>query len=76
MQRYKANQTGIKVDIQFDNFKLDHHSFSNKIDFDYHICSDKQRIQQVILNLVSNALKFTDKGGSVKINCKMVDNGI
>jgi signal transduction histidine kinase len=32
------------------------------------------RIQQVLLNLQSNALKFTPQGGSVLITCKLIRN--
>ena len=36
------------------------------------INTDKQRVQQIVLNLLSNALKFTPNKGSVKICCRMI----
>lgn len=38
------------------------------------IHADKDKISQVIINLISNALKYTPKGGSVELRVKSVDN--
>jgi two-component system CheB/CheR fusion protein len=40
------------------------------------IMADKERIGQVLANLVSNALKYSPKGESIRISATMVDKGI
>jgi signal transduction histidine kinase len=37
------------------------------------VSADPQRAQQIILNLISNALKFTNPGGSIRIWCEPED---
>jgi signal transduction histidine kinase len=34
--------------------------------------SDEKRIKQVLMNLQSNALKFTKEGGKIQIICELV----
>jgi len=36
---------------------------------DVNIFCDKEKIKRVLTNLISNALKFTDLGGSIKVKC-------
>jgi signal transduction histidine kinase len=40
------------------------------------IVADERKVKQVILNLLSNALKFTPEGGSVEIRAALRDGGI
>jgi signal transduction histidine kinase len=40
-----------------------------------HISSDKLRVQQILLNLVNNAIKFTEVG-SINIRCFILENYI
>jgi signal transduction histidine kinase/CheY-like chemotaxis protein len=39
--------------------------------FDHLICSDELRISQIILNFLSNAVKFTPDGGEIKLDASV-----
>ena len=70
IQKMKAESIGIKLSAEYQNIQDASHP-----DHKYGpmITHDEHRIQQVLLNLQSNALKFTTKG-HVKILVSIVDN--
>jgi signal transduction histidine kinase len=66
IQSYKAKKQGIDLLVEYINVgDSEEDSISS---FSPFIMADMPRIQQILLNLQSNALKFTEKG-SVKIRC-------
>ena len=56
----KAIIKGIQTSIEMIGFESD-----------YRIITDQKRLQQVLLNLCSNALKFTDKNGKIHVKAQL-----
>lgn len=40
------------------------------------VWADKEKTRQILINLVSNAIKFTPAGGSIRIECVQVDGTV
>lgn len=45
-------------------------------DCPYYVHADRQRAKQILLNLVSNAVKYNRAGGSVSFACELVDDAV
>lgn len=39
------------------------------------VCSDKKLLRNILFNLVSNAIKFSDEGASIEVESKINENG-
>lgn len=90
--RLEKEQFDIKDTLEIIGRQLTPRAESLKIDFKVHIdenihlmIGDKNRIKQVLINILDNAFKFTEEGGEVSLNAykdgesiliEIEDNGI
>jgi PAS domain S-box-containing protein len=63
MGRPAADAKGIRLDVLLDRDPVS-------------VTGDAQRLQQVIWNLVSNAIKFTPSGGEIRVTLNRMDAGV
>jgi signal transduction histidine kinase/CheY-like chemotaxis protein len=43
---------------------------------DVHVLADRQRLKQILLNLVSNAIKYNRPGGTVALSCERSESSV
>ena len=79
-KRNKIKISSVNLDNMIDEilFDLDDFASSKNISLDYHysnisIDSDDVLIQRLIFNIVENAIKYTEEGGSVDVSVKKDD---
>lgn len=80
---YKLDKIRYDISSQIQgiiyNFETDFNSKNIKVNFNgdkIFVIADKDKISQVIINLVSNALKYTSDGGTVNISVIEKDSSI
>lgn len=61
------------LEAQNNNINFDYNIEKNKT---YIIYGDKDKLRQVFINLLTNSIKFTDSGGSIKINLYKKDTKV
>ena len=64
MLMHSASEKGIELRAEID--------FKNNLELIEAIHGDENRILQILLNFLSNSLKFTDKGGSITVRIEIL----
>lgn len=64
------------IEIQLENFKVKQIAISNFVPDDIVLNGDVPMINTVLRNFISNALKFTHKGGSIEIGVNLLENSL
>ena len=71
---------GINSSVIMLNEKAKKHGITLLIDIepesDIHIEADERKFKQIMFNLLSNALKFTPDGGSVRVTARLSNNDL
>ncbi|WP_293945889.1 MULTISPECIES: hybrid sensor histidine kinase/response regulator transcription factor [unclassified Sphingobacterium] len=83
--KMKLNYQKVLVSEYFKNVLLNFHFIAeknniqffleNNISTDYQAYFDPEQFEKVLVNLIYNAFKFTDKGGRIKVQVELEGNG-
>ncbi|MGF1907391.1 ATP-binding response regulator, partial [Aliivibrio salmonicida] len=57
---FQSNSKNIKIDYKKNEF--------------YNLNIDKKHLNKIVMNLLSNSIKFTDQGGKININVKYINS--
>jgi two-component system sensor histidine kinase VicK len=68
--------TGLMEEIMGDTVTVSvSHQFTYEACAEVRLCADREKIGQVLINLIGNAVKYSDEGSTVEVKCS-IDNGL
>ena len=66
----------ISVELLKNNAALKNITLLNKVERDIYVTADRNMLDTVVRNLVTNAIKFTKENGTVEIESRIIDDNV